>query len=103
MDVVVAVRQVPGERKGGFHYVTADNFIFHRYKRSAQSEYFRCRKYESFGCLARLRQTDHQYFKTGSEHNHENETEEIRKIAVVNECVKYRSDYSSFLRITYNV
>ncbi|KAI9555888.1 hypothetical protein GHT06_018405 [Daphnia sinensis] len=43
---------------------------------SAQYEYFRCRKYESFGCL------------TGSEHNHKNETEEIRNIAVVNECVQ---------------
>lgn len=75
--------------------------IFSSFREDSDSASYRCRKYESLRCLARLSRKGDQFTKTGSEHNHGDETADIGRIAVVNTCVQRASEPRIRLKRTF--
>ncbi|KAK4021212.1 hypothetical protein OUZ56_003131 [Daphnia magna] len=84
---IVNVIEIQGEKKNGKLYKTEQN-LYHRAKTSRNSVSFRCRRYTSDNCQARLILKDGLYRTCGLEHCHPSEEEEIARIEFVNECCR---------------
>lgn len=66
---------------------------------------FRCKRYAEKHCLARLTQKDGVVRTNGVLHCHPAETEEIKRLAVVSDCVKQVAEQRGRgpgLKLTFN-
>ncbi|XP_045034595.1 uncharacterized protein LOC123475661 [Daphnia magna] len=88
MEERIDVREEPGDRHGSVHYVSSDDYIYSKDRGRKEMVYFKCRHFERLSCGSRMKSVDGVFYKTGREHNHGPETQELRRIAAVNECVR---------------
>ncbi|KAI9554900.1 hypothetical protein GHT06_020178 [Daphnia sinensis] len=88
MEERIDVREEPGGRHGSVHYVSSDDYIYSKDRGRKEMVYFKCRHFERLSCGSRMKSVDGVFYKTGREHNHGPETQELRRIAAVNECVR---------------
>ncbi|KZS16486.1 Uncharacterized protein APZ42_017762 [Daphnia magna] len=88
MEERIDVREEPGDRHGSVHYVSSDDYIYSKDRGRKEMVYFKCRHFERLSCGSRMKSIDGVFYKTGREHNHGPETQELRRIAAVNECVR---------------
>ncbi|EFX64420.1 hypothetical protein DAPPUDRAFT_334208 [Daphnia pulex] len=81
------VRKLPGDRDGATHYVTPDDMIYLVERNRGHVCYLHCRLKQSQDCPNRMTMRNGVYVLNESPHNHGPETQELRRIALVNECV----------------
>lgn len=65
-------------------------------------EYLQCRLKMSNNCPARLHYRNEKFFTTGIQHNHGNQEEEIRRIHLVNQCVKRAGESLLRLKVIFD-
>ena len=64
--------------------------------------YLRCKLHDRYGCKARLHNREGKFYLTGQAHTHGSQKKEIRRIEVVNECVKRAGNTGGRLKLIFD-